>query len=214
MKNKNCILLLSGGIDSTTLLAQLSKKGYIITALCFNYNQKHSIEIEYAKTNSEFYKINRIEVVELYPSSFNTSGLVSLGINLNKYQPNKIAISQDNSYVPFRNLIFLSYALSYAEALKIKEVYIGVNKDDAENFWDCSAHFIKMINKIAKINTDIKIFAPFIKHTKSEIIKFAKTLNVDLKKTMSCYEPVNGKACGTCLSCVKKEVAIQKAECC
>lgn len=214
MKNKNCILLLSGGIDSTTLLALLSKKGYSITAICFNYNQKHSIEIEYAKTNSDFFKAKQIEVVELYSSSFNSSGLVSLGIDLNKYQPNTLPTLQDNSYVPFRNLLFLSYALSFAEALTIKDVYIGVNKDDAENFWDCSQPFIKMINKIAKINTGIKIYAPFIKHTKAEIIKLAKKLNVDLNNTMSCYDPINGKECGSCLSCVKKEVAIQNAKVC
>ena len=212
MKDKDCILLLSGGIDSTTLLALLSKERYSITALCFSYNQKHSIEIEYAKTNSKIYEINNIEIVELHTSSFNSSGLVSSVIILNKYQSIKLPASQDNSYVPFRNLLFLSYALSYAEALKIHEIYIGVNKDDAENFWDCSEPFIKIINKLAKINTDIKINAPSIKYTKSEIIKLAYTSNVDLSNTISCYEPKNGKECGSCLSCVKKEVAIIKAK--
>lgn len=210
MKNKRVILLLSGGIDSTTLLAKLLNEGNEIIAISFYYGQKHSIELNYAKQNVAKYGIKNHHIIELDTTLFKSSALVNQDINITTYKNEKVPKGQVNAYVPFRNLLFISTALSLAESMNIEEIYIALNNDDRHNFWDCKTNFIKKVNAIAALNSTVQIKTPFINLTKNEVVKLAYQLNVDLKKTITCYQPIEEKECGVCLSCVSKQKAIVK----
>lgn len=204
MENKKAILLLSGGIDSTTLLAKLSSEGYEVIALSFNYGQKHEIELNYARQNAKNYGVKEHHIIELDKMLFNSSALVNNKISISTYESENLPNGQVNAYVPFRNLLFLSMALSMAESKNINEVYIAINNDDNNNFWDCRYDFINQINAIVKTNTSIKVKTPFIHISKSEVIELANQLNVDLENTITCYNPKGKIECGQCLSCITK----------
>lgn len=209
MKNKTVILLLSGGIDSTTLLAKLSIKNFEIVAISFDYGQKHRIELNFAKKNAEKYRVKEHHIIKLNDMLFKSSALVNPEIEIETHKKNDLTQGPVNAYVPFRNLIFISYALCMAETMKINEIYLAFNRDDGANFWDCKIDFVKGINSIANLNTNIKIKTPFINLSKREIIKLARQLNVDLSDTFTCYQPIGTMECGHCLSCLKKQKAIK-----
>ncbi len=211
MKNKRAILLLSGGIDSTTLLAKLSRENYEIVAVSFSYNQKHEIEIKYAKQNAEKYHVKKHLIIQLDNALFKSSALVNREIDVATYESSELPKGQINAYVPFRNLLFLSSALSLAESMNINEVYLAVNSDDNVNFWDCKIDFIEKINAITLSNTFIQIKTPFIYMSKTEVVKLAQQLNVDLNETITCYQPSETIECGVCLSCITKQNAIENA---
>jgi 7-cyano-7-deazaguanine synthase len=211
MDNKQAILLLSGGIDSTTLLAKLSNENYEVVALSFYYGQKHRIELNYAKINAEKYGVKKHYIIELDKTLFKSSALVNSEIDIATYENNELPEGQVNAYVPFRNLLFISTALSLAETMKVNEVYLAINSDDNDNFWDCRTDFIEKINAIAASNTSIQIKTPFINLSKTEIVKLARQLNVDLNNTITCYQPNEAIECGVCLSCVTKQKAIKNA---
>lgn len=211
MVNKRAILLLSGGIDSTTLLAKLSNENYEIIAVSFHYGQKHGIELNFAKNNAKKYGVKKHLIIELDKILFESSALVNCEIDITTYENNELPEGQVNAYVPFRNLIFISTALSLAETLKINEIYLAINSDDNVNFWDCRAEFIEKINAIANLNTLIQIKTPFINLSKTEIVKLARQLNVDLNNTITCYQPNEETECGVCLSCLTKQRAIENA---
>jgi hypothetical protein len=134
MENKRAILLLSGGIDSTTLLAKLSSENYDVIAVSFHYGQKHGIELNYAKKNAEKYDVKKHHIIELDKMLFKSSALVNREIDIATYENNELPKGQVNAYVPFRNLLFISTALSLAETMKIDEVYLAFNSDDSCNF--------------------------------------------------------------------------------
>lgn len=204
MENKRAILLLSGGIDSTTLLAKLSSENYEVVAVSFNYGQKHKIELNYAKKNAEKYGVNKHHIIELDKILFKSSALVNREIDIATYENKELSEGQVNAYVPFRNLLFISTALSLAETININEVYLGFNSDDNLNFWDCRIDFVEKINAISTSNTSIQIKTPFINLSKAEIVKLARLLNVDLNNTITCYQPNGVTECGVCLSCITK----------
>jgi len=210
MGNKSAILLLSGGIDSTTLLAQAKQEGYEIQAISFNYNQKHLVELEYAKKNARKYQVAKHKIISLDAGAFLSSALVNPHKSLETYPKHRLPEGPVNAYVPFRNLIFLSHALSYAETAGIRKIFIAFNKDDSTNFWDCSSEFLQKLNALTNSSTAIRIEAPFIKLTKKEVILLAQKLQVDLENTLSCYQPIEAKACGKCLSCTLIEKALQE----
>jgi len=207
--NKTAIILLSGGIDSTTLLAKLSSENYELVALSFHYGQKHGIELDCAKRNAIKYSVKSHHFIELDNSLFKSSALVNQEIDISTYENIQLPIGQVNAYVPFRNLVFISIALSLAESMKINEVYIAFNADDNSNFWDCSMDFVQKINSIATLNTSIQVKTPFINLSKNEIVKLAHQLNVDLNDTITCYQPIGGQVCGVCLSCITKQKAFE-----
>lgn len=211
MGNKRVILLLSGGIDSTTLLAKLSSENYEVIAVSFHYGQKHGIELNYAKRNAEKYGVKYHQIIELDKILFNSSALVNQEIDITTYENDELPEGQVNAYVPFRNLLFISTALSLAESMKIDEVFLAFNSDDNANFWDCRNDFVEKINAIATSNTSIQIKTPFINLSKTEIVKLARQLNVDLNNTITCYQPIEATECGICLSCVTKQKAIENA---
>ena len=138
MENKSVIVLLSGGIDSTTLLAQLTNEGYEVTALSFDYGQKHIEELQFAKQNALYYKVKQHKIVSISPDLFSSSALVNKEKQLTTYVDGKLPKNQVNAYVPFRNLLFVSMALSMAESLNCSTIYAAFNKDDGINYWDCS----------------------------------------------------------------------------
>lgn len=207
--NKTAIILLSGGIDSTTLLAKLSTENYEVVALSFHYGQKHGIELEYAKRNAKKYCVKNHHFIELDNTLFNSSALVNQEIDISTYTNSQLPEGQTNAYVPFRNLIFISIALSLAESMKINEIYLAFNADDNCNFWDCRTNFVQQINAVATLNSSIQIKTPFINLSKNEIIKLAHHLNVNLDDTITCYQPIEGKECGVCLSCITKQKAFE-----
>jgi 7-cyano-7-deazaguanine synthase len=211
MENKRAILLLSGGIDSTTLLSKLSSENYDVIALSFNYGQKHGIELYYAKKNALKYCVKQHHIIELDNRLFNSSALVNREIDVTTYRNNELPKGKVNAYVPFRNLLFISTALSLAETMKINEVYLAFNSDDNANFWDCRTEFIERINAIATPNSSIQIKTPFINLSKTEVVKLARRLNVDLNNTITCYQPNEAIECGVCLSCVTKQKALENA---
>lgn len=210
MENKRAVLLLSGGIDSTTLLAKLSNENYDVIAVSFNYGQKHEIELNYAKKNALKYSVKKHQIIELDSTLFNSSALVNGEIDITTYANNKLPEGQVNAYVPFRNLLFISTALSLAETMQVKEVYLAFNSDDNANFWDCRSDFVEKINAITTLNSSIQIKTPFINFSKSEVVKLARQLNVDLNNTITCYQPIEAIECGVCLSCLTKLDALNK----
>jgi 7-cyano-7-deazaguanine synthase len=209
MENKRAILLLSGGIDSTTLLAKLSSENYDVIAISFNYGQKHGIELNYAKKNAEKYNVKKHTIIELDKSLFNSSALVNKEIDIETYENTDLPERKVNAYVPFRNLLFISTALSLAESMNVNEVYLAFNSDDNANFWDCRTDFADKINEIANSNASIQVKTPFINLPKAEIVKLARQLNVDLNNTISCYQPNGTTECGVCLSCLTKQKALE-----
>lgn len=202
-------MLLSGGIDSTTLLAKLSGESYEIVAISFQYGQKHEIELTYARMNAEKYGVAKHHIIQLDEMLFKSSALVNTAIDIEPYKDKNSGCNHVNAYVPFRNLVFISMALSLAESVNINEVYLAVNSDDNANFWDCRTDFIQKINGITGLNTSIQIKTPFISLSKTEVVKLARELNVDLDNTITCYQPVNEVECGVCLSCMTRQTAIK-----
>lgn len=198
---KKAIVLLSGGIDSSTTLYLARHKGYKTLCLIFDYHQRHKKEIESAKaiaksTNSD-YKIIRILLPEGGSSLLNPD--ISLAIGKEKIP---------STYVPARNIIFLAYAASYAEAWGARVIFIGVNQVDYSGYPDCRESFIRTFNQMIKVGTkswtqkrkDMKVIAPLMKMTKGEIIKLGVKLEVPYHLTWSCYEG-KGKPCLKCDSC-------------
>ncbi|WP_298366417.1 7-cyano-7-deazaguanine synthase QueC [uncultured Lutibacter sp.] len=208
MKKETVILLLSGGIDSTTLLAKLVKENYEIICLSFNYNQRNKLELELACNNTSYFNVKKHIIIDVPKNLFESSALVNNKLDINGFNVDSYGNKRINSYVPFRNLVFSSLALSKAESLGVKKVFIAVNKDDSEDYWDCRPSFFKQLNLLTESSSNIKIKTPFINYSKREIIEIANQLCVNLDNTISCYQPVNNQECGECLSCRIKEEAL------
>jgi 7-cyano-7-deazaguanine synthase len=205
---KHCIVLLSGGLDSATVL-NIALKEYQVTALVFDYGQRHKFEISAAKKIADKYDIS-LRLIKIDLGQFGNSALTD-DIEVPKNQ--EIGKEIPITYVPVRNTIFLSYALAYAEVNNIFDIFIGVNALDYSGYPDCRPEFIeafeKMANngtKFAQGNKKIKIHTPLIDLTKAEIISTGTDLDVDYKLTHSCYDPsVDGLSCGECDACILRK---------
>ena len=204
MVNKKALVLFSGGLDSTTMLAMVKSDGYEITALTIDYNQRHVSEIEFSKKSLSQLQINKQIIFDLDLSKIGGSALtdnIPVPINSNDNIP--------TTYVPARNTIFLSLASSFAERLNISDIFIGANIIDYSGYPDCRPEFIKSFEKTINLGTKlgvegshIRIHTPLIKMTKAEIIRKGHSLGVDYSLTLSCYNPTDsGLACGKCDSC-------------
>jgi 7-cyano-7-deazaguanine synthase len=210
-KMKKAVVLLSGGLDSTTCLAIAKDRGYGISALSFEYGQKHAYEIELAKNNAGKYGAVEHKTARLDRDFFLSSSLTNCSMKVRRDNSDSTKIP--DTYVPARNTIFLSYALAYAETIGAEAIYIGVNSLDYSGYPDCRPEYIDAYQKMANLALKdlvegrlvIKIETPLISMTKAEIIKTGKNLGVDYSKTISCYEPVLGKACGHCDSCILRK---------
>ena len=205
---KHCIVLLSGGLDSATVL-NIALKEYQVTALVFDYGQRHKFEISAAKKIADKYDVS-LRLIKIDLGQFGNSALTD-DIEVPKNQ--EIGKEIPITYVPVRNTIFLSYALAYAEVNNIFDIFIGVNALDYSGYPDCRPEFIeafeKMANegtKFAQGNEKIKIHTPLIDLTKAEIISTGTKLDVDYKLTHSCYDPsLDGLSCGECDACILRK---------
>ena len=211
---KQCIVLLSGGLDSATVL-NIALKEYEVTAIVFDYGQRHKFEISAAKKIADLAK-TPIKLIKIDLGQFGNSALTD---NIEVPKNQEIGKEIPVTYVPVRNTIFLSYALAYAEVNNIFDIFIGVNALDYSGYPDCRPEFIqafeKMANegtKFAQGNKKIKIHTPLISLTKAEIIKTGTELDVDYKLTHSCYDPsFDGLSCGECDACILRKEGFTKA---
>lgn len=200
---KKAVVLLSGGLDSTTCLSVAIKEGYEVFPLSFDYSQRHLRELECAAQVCDYYGIETHKIIK----TGNTGGsaLTETSIEVPDYDGSgKIPVT----YVPARNIIFLSYAAGYAEAVGARNIFIGVNAVDYSGYPDCRPEFIAAFEEVLKKGTkagvegeSIKIETPLIKLSKAEIIRLAIDNKAPLHLTTSCYKGED-KACGTCDSCV------------
>jgi 7-cyano-7-deazaguanine synthase len=208
---KNAICLLSGGLDSTTVLAIAKAEGFNITALSFRYGQRHHFELEQACIVADKFGATKHVIVDIDLRSTGGSALTS-DIDVPKNRSlDSMTDGIPVTYVPARNTIFLSYALAWAEVMGANDIFIGVNVLDYSGYPDCRPEYIEAFERMANLATKastsdgkhLKIHTPLIKLTKAEIIKKGLSLGVDYSATSSCYDPgPDGKPCGSCDSCL------------
>jgi 7-cyano-7-deazaguanine synthase len=208
--DRPAVLLLSGGLDSTTLLALASAEGYAIHALTFRYGQRHAHEVEAARRVADRYGVRQHVVAEIDLRMFGGSALTS-DTPVPKDRPaGEISHGVPITYVPARNTIFLSFALAWAEVLGARDIFIGVNALDYSGYPDCRPEYIRAYEHMANLATRagtedhhaVTIRTPLIDLTKKEIIELGQRLGVDYALTTSCYDPSpDGAACGHCDSC-------------
>lgn len=210
------LVLFSGGLDSTTCLYQAIFESKEVIALTFYYDQRHFIEIEKAKAIAEKNKIEHI-ILKIDSEIFLGSSLTNKNLEIAKNFSYKENIP--NTYVPGRNILFLSYAVSLAEGRKFNKIYIGVNSLDYSGYPDCRPEFIDAFQKAIQLgtksgvdDTPIQIVTPLIKLSKKEIVLLGSKLNVPFGMTHSCYDPVGGKPCGICDSCLLRKKGFEEAE--
>ncbi len=216
---KRAVVLLSGGIDSTTTLAIAIAEGYEAYALSFDYGQRHQIEVEAARrvANSLGAREHRVAKIDL--RIFGGSALTDDVTVPKQRSETEIAHGIPVTYVPARNTIFLAYALAWAEVISAADIFIGVNAIDYSGYPDCRPEFIKGFENLANLGTKagvegsrFHIHTPLIKFSKAEIIRKAVELHVDLSLTHSCYDPSpEGLACGECDSCLLRLKGFREA---
>ncbi|HEY2025869.1 MAG TPA: 7-cyano-7-deazaguanine synthase QueC [Gemmatimonadaceae bacterium] len=205
-----CVLLLSGGLDSTTMLALARSRGYHVHAMTFRYGQRHASEIDAARRVAAHFGVTDHVVVDIDLRTFGGSALTA-----------DIEVPKDRSeramrhgipitYVPARNTIFLSFALAWAEVLGASDIFIGVNALDYSGYPDCRPEFVAAFERLANLatrggvegTTPIRIQAPLLDLTKRQIVELGRSLGVDYALTLSCYDPgPDGEACGRCDAC-------------
>ncbi len=207
---KKAVVLLSGGLDSTTTLAIAKSEGYSILALSFDYGQRHEFEIKAAKKIAKSYQVVRHVVTKIDLRKFGGSALTS-SIEVPKNRSlDEMSHEIPVTYVPARNTIFLSFALALAEVEDASDIFIGVNALDYSGYPDCRPEYIDAYRKMAGLATkagvegrqQLTIHTPLIMLSKAQIIKRGLELGVDYSMTSSCYDPSpTGEACGKCDAC-------------
>ena len=215
-KSNKALVLLSGGLDSSVVLSVCQDKGYDIYAISFDYGQRHKVELEYAKFQATFFNCISHEVfkMEFYGGSALTDDI--------KVPKNRDSHSMSKdipvTYVPSRNIVFLSFASGYAECHDIDNIFLGVNAIDYSGYPDCRKNFIdnfeKLINKSTKKGLEgskFKINTPLINLSKKDIIKLGHKKGVDFSMTSSCYSPKLKKNCGVCDSCLLRKQGFEEA---
>lgn len=202
---KKAVVLVSGGLDSATVLAMAKEQGYSCYALSMDYGQRHRIELDRARKVALANGAAEHRVVRIDIGNFGGSALTDQELAVPTEESNEIPIT----YVPARNTVFLSVALGWAEVLGAQAIFIGANAVDYSGYPDCRPEYIAAFQAMANLATKtgvngetIRIEAPIINLTKSEIIKAGLSLGVDYSNTISCYNPrTDGKVCGECDSC-------------
>lgn len=218
-EQKRAVVLLSGGIDSTTTLAIAIAEDYEAYALSFDYGQRHQIEIEAARRVAESLGAKEHHVAKIDMRSFGGSALTDDVDVPKKRSQTEIERGIPVTYVPARNTIFLAYALAWAEIIPAADIFLGVNAVDYSGYPDCRPEFIEAFETLANLGTKagvegkrFQIHTPLIKFSKVEIIRKAIELGVELSLTHSCYDPTpEGLACGECDSCLLRLKGFRKA---
>jgi 7-cyano-7-deazaguanine synthase len=208
--SSRAVVLLSGGLDSTTTLALARRDGFALYALSFRYGQRHAIEVDRARRIAQHFAVADHKIVDIDLRLFGGSALTA-DIDVPKARSNEeISTGIPITYVPARNTIFLSYALAWAEVLGSSDIYLGVNAVDYSGYPDCRPEYIEAFEKMANLatragvegGTRLTIRTPLIALTKAGIIRLGASLGVDYSGTTSCYDPgANGEACGRCDAC-------------
>ena len=199
------VVLVSGGLDSSTVLALALQQGYRCYTLSFDYGQRHRSELEAAKRVSELMKVEEHKIVRLDLGTIGGSALTDTTIDVPEQETAGIPVT----YVPARNTVFLSIALGWAEVLEADTIFLGVNAVDYSGYPDCRPEYISSFEAMANLATragvegkKLSIQAPLIDMTKGEIISAGASLGVDYSQTVSCYQAsIDGLACGKCDSC-------------
>ena len=216
---KSAVVLLSGGIDSTTTLAIAITGGYEAYALSFDYGQRHQIETQAARRAADSFGVRKHRIAKIDLRVFGGSALTG-DIDMPKQRSEtEIADGIPVTYVPARNTIFLAYALGWAEVIQAADIFLGVNAIDYSGYPDCRPEFIEAFQTVANVGTKagveggrFQIHTPLIKFSKAEIIRKAVELGVDLSLTHSCYDPSpDGLACGECDSCLLRLKGFREA---
>lgn len=206
---KKCLVILSGGLDSTTVLYQAIQDFVEVEAISFNYKQKHQKELECARKTCQKLKIKLKEVDLSYLSTLVNSALTSAKINIPEghYE----AESMKQTVVPFRNMIFFSNALAYGSNIKASHIGLGVHSGDHAIYPDCRQAFWDIMQKAAQIGDweSLDVYNPFQKLSKTEIVKKGLALGIDYADTWTCYQGKN-LACGKCGSCTERKEAFSK----
>jgi 7-cyano-7-deazaguanine synthase len=216
------VVLLSGGLDSTTALAIARDQGYACAALTVAYGQLHAVELAAARRVAAALGAMRHELVELDLRPLARSALTDPAVAVPKARtPEQIAAEREPppTYVPARNTILLGLALAFAETLGARAIFLGVNVLDASGYPDCRPEFIRAFEAVARVGTAagaageaIAIHAPLIELSKAEIIRRGHALGVDYGLTHSCYDPTPaGAACGGCDACVLRRKGFAEA---
>ena len=210
MANRNAVVLLSGGLDSTTVLAIAQSEGFEAHALSFSYGQRHSIELDAARKIATAAGVKRHEIADIDLRAFGGSALTS-DIDVPKARSlDDMASDIPVTYVPARNTVFLSFALAFAEVISADDIFIGVNALDYSGYPDCRPEYIEAFRTMANLATrrgveghELRIHTPLIDLTKAEIIARGIALGLDYSLTRSCYDPSpSGESCGSCDSCL------------
>ena len=216
---KRAIVLLSGGIDSTTTLAIAIAEGYEAYALSFDYSQRHQTETKAARRIADSLGAREHRIAKIDLRVFGGSALTDQIDVPKKRSGEQIAHGIPVTYVPARNTIFLSYALAWAEVISASDIFLGVNAIDYSGYPDCRPEFIEAFENLASLATKagvegrrFQIHTPLIKLSKAEIVRKAVELGVDLSLTHSCYDPSpEGLACGECDSCLLRLKGFREA---
>ena len=210
------VILLSGGLDSTTVLAIAKSQGYDCYALSFDYGQKQRSELDSSISIAKKSNVIEHRIMKISLSDIGGSALTDQSIDVPKYsESDEIPIT----YVPARNTIFLSFALAWAEVVDCQTIFIGVNALDYSGYPDCRPEFIEAFENMANLATKksvegdrLQIKTPLISMTKAEIIKKGLSLGVDYSETTSCYDANTlGEACGECDACVLRKIGFENA---
>ena len=203
------VLLLSGGLDSTTLLALARREGFAVHAMSFRYGQRHAHELTAARAVAAAYGAAAHVVVDIDLRVFGGSALTAEIAVPKDRDAHAMASGVPITYVPARNTIFLSYALAWAEVLGARDIFIGVNALDYSGYPDCRPEYVAAYERMANLATragvegqGVRIRAPLLHRTKREIVELGTSLGVDYALTTSCYDPdASGAACGHCDAC-------------
>ncbi len=210
------VVLVSGGLDSATVLASAVADGYACHALSFDYGQRHQAELQAAQRVADILGVITHKTVKIDLRSVGGSALTDRDIGV----PEEMADGIPVTYVPARNLLFLSYALGWAEVLGARDLFIGVNAVDYSGYPDCRPQFIESFQQTANLATKagvegdpFTIHTPLLSMSKSEIIRAGVELGVDYGITVSCYQAdQQGRACGSCDSCRLRRAGFEAAQ--
>jgi 7-cyano-7-deazaguanine synthase len=208
--SRPAVLLLSGGLDSTTMLAYARAEGYDVYAMTFRYGQRHATEIEAARRVARHFGVKDHVIVDIDLRTFGGSALTA-DIDVPKDRSaDAMATGIPITYVPARNTIFLSFCLAWAEVLGATDIFIGVNALDYSGYPDCRPEYVEAYERMANLATrggvegatPMKIRTPLMLLSKREIVELGRSLGVDYSITLSCYDPSpDGTACGHCDAC-------------
>lgn len=208
MNQQQAVVLLSGGLDSTTVLAMAQSQGFTCNCLSFQYGQRQSIELERARVIARNADAARHLVLRVDLDAIGGSALTA-EIEVPKDRPfGDMEKEIPVTYVPGRNILFLAHALSWAEVLGASDIFLGINAIDYSGYPDCRPEFLDAFAQMANLGTKagatgkpFRFHAPLIRLSKKEIILKGRELGVDYGLTHSCYDPVGDKACGRCDAC-------------